>query len=88
MTTKAPAQVLKSPVDSLENLAYAIALQIPVEEPNNGIRLGCCLWGWLSERNGSLLKAIAAAGVRSRLTNEEIFSIISKKLEEKSINAA
>jgi len=83
MTTKPPSTVIHSPSDSLEKLAYSLAAQIPVQEPNDSNRLGYCLWGWLSERRGSLMQAIHAAGIRSTLTDEEIFNILSNQLKEK-----
>jgi hypothetical protein len=39
----------------------------------------------LSERRGSLLQAIHAAGARTKLSDEEILSVISKRLKEKGI---
>ena len=88
MTTKSPASIIESPAESLEKLAYNIAAEISVQEPNDGNRLGYCLWGWLSERRGTLKQAIHAAGARSKLTQEEIFNIISKRLEEKGIKVS
>jgi len=85
MTTKPPSSIVESPAESLEKFAYSIAAEIPAQEPNDNNRLGYCLWGWLSERRGSLLQAIHAAGTRTQLTDEEIFAIISRKLEEKGI---
>ncbi len=85
MTTKSPAPVAEFSDDSLEKLSYKIAAEIPAEEPNDNNRLGYCLWGWLSERRGTLLQAIRAAGTRSPLSAEEIFKIVGKKLEEKGI---
>jgi hypothetical protein len=88
MSTKPPASVVESPVESLEKLAYNVVAEIPTEEPNDRNRLGYCLWGWLSERRGTLLQTIRAAGARSSLTSEEIFEIIRKQLEEKGINVS
>jgi hypothetical protein len=88
MSTKPPSSVVESPVDSLENLAYRIAATIPAQEPNDNNRLGYCLWGWLSERRGTLLQAIHAAGARSKLTDKEILGIIQKQLEEKGIKVS
>ena len=88
MTTKSPAQVNESPEGSLEKLAYKIALDIPAQEPNDNNRLGYCLWGWLSERRGTLEQAIVASGTRSTMTVKEITGIISKRLEENGIKAA
>ena len=85
MTTKPPSTVVEFPAESLEKIAYNIAAEVPVQEPNDGNRLGYCLWGWLSERRGTLRQAINAAGTRSTLTNEEILGIVSKRLEEKGI---
>jgi hypothetical protein len=85
MTTKPPSSVTGFPEESLEKLAYKIASEIPAQEPNDNNRLGYCLWGWLSERRGTLLQAVRAAGTRSTLSDEEILKIISKKLEEKGI---
>ena len=85
MSTKPPASLVESPSDSLEKLAYAVVAEIPTEEPNDRNRLGYCLWGWLSERRGTLLQAVRAAGTRSPLTAEEIFNIIHKRLEERGI---
>jgi hypothetical protein len=88
MSTKPPASVIESPADSLEKLAYTVVAEIPTEEPNDRNRLGYCLWGWLSERRGTLLQTICAAGTRSSLTSEEIFEIIQKRLEEKEIKVS
>jgi hypothetical protein len=85
MSTKPPASIVESPAESLEKLAYNVVAEIPTEEPNDRNRLGYCLWGWLSERRGTLLQAIRAAGTRSPLPPEEIFNIIRKRLEEKGI---
>ncbi len=85
MSTKPPAPIIESPAESLEKLAYNIVAEIPTEEPNDRNRLGYCLWGWLSERRGTLLQTICAAGVRGSLTSEEIYDIIQKRLEEKGI---
>jgi hypothetical protein len=85
MSTKPPASIVESPAESLEKLAYSVVAEIPTEEPNDRNRLGYSLWGWLSERRGTLLQAIRASGTRSSLTSEEIFEIIHKRLEEKGI---
>jgi hypothetical protein len=85
MTTKPPSSIVEFSAESLEKTAYSIAAEIPAQEPNDNNRLGYCLWGWLSERRGSLLQVIHAAGARTKLTDEEILSIISKQLEEKGI---
>jgi hypothetical protein len=85
MSTKPPASIVKSPAESLEKLAYNVVAEIPTEEPNDRNRLGYSLWGWLSERRGTLLQAIRASGTRSPLTSEEIFEIIYTRLEEKGI---
>jgi hypothetical protein len=88
MSTKPPASIIQSPADSLEQLAYGVVAEIPTEESNDRNRLGYILWGWLSERRGTLLQAIRAAGVRSSLTPEEMNTIITKRLEEKGIKAS
>jgi hypothetical protein len=88
MSTKPPASVVESPAESLEKLAYSVVAEIPTQEPNDRNRLGYCLWGWLSERRGTLLQTINAAGTRSLLTSEEIFDIIRKRLEEKGIKVS
>jgi hypothetical protein len=88
MTTKSPVPVSEFSPESLEKTAYAVAAEIPVREPNDANRLGYCLWGWLTERRGTLLQAIRAAGTRSTLTDEEILGIVSKKLEEKGIKVS
>jgi hypothetical protein len=85
MTTKSPSTVIEYPAESLEKIAYSIAAEIPMQEPNDNDRLGYCLWGWLNERRGSLLQTIRAAGTRTKLSNEEIFSFISRRLEEKGV---
>jgi hypothetical protein len=85
MSTKPPASIVESPAESLEILAYNAVAEIPTEEPNDRNRLGYCLWGWLSERRGTLLQAVRAAGTRSPLTSEEIYEIIRKRLEEKGV---
>ena len=88
MSTKPPASVVESPAESLEKLAYTVVAEIPTQEPNDRNRLGYCLWGWLSERRGTLLQTICAAGVRSSSTSEEICDIIQKRLEEKGIKVS
>jgi hypothetical protein len=88
MSTKPPASVVESPAESLEKLAYTVVAEIPTQEPNDRNRLGYCLWGWLSERRGTLLQTISAAGTRSSLTSEEIFNIIRNRLEEKGIKVS
>jgi hypothetical protein len=88
MTTKPPSSVVEFPAESLEKTAYQIAAEIPVQEPNDASRLGYCLWGWLNERRGTLQETIHAAGTRSTLTKEEIFTIIKKRLEEKGIKTS
>lgn len=88
MSTKPPASVIESSAESLEKLAYNVVAEIPAEEPNDRNRLGYCLWGWLSERRGTLLQTISAAGTRSPLTHEEILEIIQKRLEEKGIKVS
>ena len=88
MTTKPPSSVIESPADSLEKLAYHIAVEIPVQELNDGNRLGYCLWGWLSERRGTLLQTIHAAGARTKLSNEEVLAIVQKRLVEQGIKVS
>jgi len=88
MSTKPPASIVESPAESLEKLAYSVVAEIPTQEPNDRNRLGYCLWGWLSERRGTLLQTISAAGIRSSLTSEEIFNIIRNRLEEKGIKVS
>jgi hypothetical protein len=88
MSTKPPASIAESPKESLEKLAYNVIAEIPTEEPNDSNRLGYCLWGWLSERRGTLLQTIKAAGVRSSLSTEEICASIQKRLVEKGINVS
>jgi hypothetical protein len=85
MTTKSPSTIEEFSNESLEKFAYSIAAEIPVQEPNDNNRLGYCLWGWLKERRGSLLQAIHAAGTRTKLSDEEILAVISKRLKEKGI---
>ena len=88
MSTKSPASIVESPAESLEKIAYNVVQEIPTEDPNDRNRLGYCLWGWLSERRGTLLQAIRAAGVRSSLSSEEMYNIIHKRLEEKGIKVS
>jgi hypothetical protein len=88
MSTKPPAPVVEFPPDSLEKIAYNAVAEIPTEELNDRNRLGYCLWGWLSERRGTLMQTINASGVRSSLTHAEIFAIIQKRLEEKGIKVS
>ena len=85
MSTKTPASIVEFPAESLEKLAYNVVAEIPTEEPNDRNRLAYCLWGWLSERRGTLLQTISAAGVRSSLTSAEMMAIIGKRLEEKGV---
>jgi hypothetical protein len=88
MSTKPPLSFVESPAESLEKLAYNVVAEIPTEEPNDRYRLGYCLWGWLSERRGTLLQTIRAAGIRSSLTSEEIFDSIHRQLEEKGVHVS
>ena len=85
MTTKPPSSIVEFSAESLEKFAYSTAAEIPTQEQNDTNRLGYCLWGWLSERRGTLLQAIHAASARTKLTDEEVFAIISKRFEEKGI---
>ena len=85
MSTKPPSPVVEFPAESLEKIAYSAAAEIPTEEPNDSIRLGYCLWGWLNERRGTLLQTVKAAAARSSLAPEEIAAIIAKHLEEKGV---
>ena len=88
MSTKPPSLVAEAPADSLEKLAYAAVAEIPAEEANDRNRLGYCLWGWLSERRGTLLQTVRSAGVRSTLTPEEICAHIQKRLAEHGVNVS
>jgi len=88
MSTKSPLSIIESPAESLEKLAYSVVAEIPTEEPNDRNRLGYCLWGWLSERRGTLLQTVKAAGVRSSLTSAEMVAIIEKRLEDKGIKVS
>jgi hypothetical protein len=88
MSTKAPATIIRDAEDSLENAAYAIAATIPVQEPNDAIRLGYCLWTWLLERKGTLSQMVHASGVRTTLSNAEIVAIIQKHLDEKGLKGS
>jgi hypothetical protein len=88
MSTKPPASVIDSQAESLEKLAYSIVAEIPTEEPNDRNRLAYNLWGWLSERRGTLMQTITASGTRSTLTSEEIVDSIRKRLEEKGIKTS
>jgi hypothetical protein len=85
MTTKPPSSVADSPAGSLEKIAYAAVADIPTEEVNDRNRLGYCLWGWLSERQGTLLQTVRSAGVRSTLTPEAIVAQIQKRLEDQGM---
>jgi hypothetical protein len=85
MTTKPPSSISGAAADSLERLAYSIASEIPARETNDNYRLGYCLWGWLSERRGTLLQAVRAAGVRTTLSPEEAAAVLQKRLEEHGI---
>jgi hypothetical protein len=88
MTTKAPSSIIEFASESLEKIVYAIAAEIPTQEPNDANRLGYCVWGWLNERRGTLLQAVASAGTRSTMDNTEIAKLVTKKLEEKGIKVA
>ena len=81
MSTKPPTSIVESPAESLEKTAYTVVQEIPTEEPNDRNRLGYSLWGWLSERRGTLLQAIRAAGVPSSLSSEDMHHIILQRLE-------
>jgi len=85
MTTKAPSSIIEFSNESIEKVIYAIAADIPVQEPNDANRLGYCVWGWVNERRGTLLQAVKAASTRSKLDAIEITKIISKKLTEQGI---
>ena len=88
MTTKAPASVIESASDSLEKIAYAVAAEIPVQEPNDANRLGYCLWGWLSEHRGTLKETVRAAGTRSSLDADEIFQQVVAKLTARGVKVS
>jgi len=88
MSTKPPSPVAEFPADSLEKIAYAVVADIPAEEVNDRNRLGYCLWGWLSERHGTLLQTVRSAGVRSTLAPEEIVTRIQQQLEKRGISVS
>jgi hypothetical protein len=88
MSTKSPAMIIEFSAESLERLAYDIASEIPAEELNDNYRLGYCLWGWLSDRRGTLLQAVSAAGIRSSLMPKEMAKIIGERLGEKGVKVS
>ncbi len=86
MSTKPPSKILPFDSASREALAYEAAALIATREPNDQARLGYCLWGWLTERKGTLAEAVRAAGVRTDLREHEIVSILGGHLEAKGIS--
>ncbi len=85
MSTKAPSPVAEFPADSLERIAYDSVADIATQEPNDRNRLGYCIWAWLRERRGTLEEAIKNSGVRTSVSQSEILTIASKRLEARGI---
>lgn len=88
MATKPPPTIETFPSESLEAIAYAIVADIETEEPNDRNRLGYHVWSWLKEGSGTLKQAIQTSGSRTTLSYDKIFSIISKRLQEKGIKVS
>lgn len=85
MATKPPPAVAESAPDSIEKLAYTVVADIPTVEPNDRNRLGYHVWAWLKERSGTLQQAINSSGSRTNIPLEEVYEIVSRRLQEKGI---
>lgn len=85
MATKPPSPVAEFSSESLEKFAYGVVADIPTLEPNDRSRLGYHIWAWLKERNGTLEQAIKTSGSRTNVPLEEVYAIVSKRLQEKGI---
>jgi hypothetical protein len=88
MTTKPPAKVQPFDAASREALAYEAAALIRTREPNDQARLGYCIWGWLTERKGTLADAVRSSGVRTDLREHEVVAIVGGHLESKGVDIA
>ena len=82
MSTKPPAAVHEHPANALEKIAYHMVADIPVREPNDGNRLGYCLWIWMTDRTGSIEEMVRSSGVRSTMPESEIVRVIRGRVEE------
>ena len=85
MTTKPPPSVSEFSAESIERLAYSVVSDIATREPNDRNRLAYHIWAWLKERNGSLEQAVKNSGSRTEQPLDEVFRIVSKRLEEKGV---
>ena len=81
MATLAPSIVKESNADSLEKIAYNSVKTIPTREKNDQFRLGYSVWLFLSEKKGTLNKAVINSGVRALIQESDIVKIIIKELK-------
>lgn len=88
MTSKPPSKVQAFDAASREALAYEAAALIRTREPNDQARLGYCIWGWLTERKGTLADAVRSSGVRTDLHEKEVVAIVGGHLESKGVDIA
>ncbi|MCU0453207.1 MAG: hypothetical protein MUE68_06080 [Bacteroidetes bacterium] len=86
MTTKPPSKVQPFDAATRESLAYGAAALIATREPNDQARLGYCIWGWLTERRGTLAEAIRSSGVRTDLHEREVIALVSGHLGSNGVN--
>ena len=81
MSTKPPVAVNEAPATSLEKTAYAMVADIPVREPNDGYRLGYCLWIWMTDRKGTIEEMVSSSGVRTPMPLPEVVRTIAARVE-------
>ncbi len=86
MSTRAPSSIAEFSAATIEKIGYASVAEIPVQEPNDRIRLGYHVWLYLSGKLPTLLEAVRNARSRILVTEDEALSIISKKLQEAGID--
>jgi hypothetical protein len=86
MTTVAPAKVKEFSPSTLEKIAYASVSTIPTREPNDQNRLGFCVWGFLSERQGTLAQAVHTSGARLLIPESDVLRIVSDSLKQAGIS--
>ena len=85
MATIAPSTIKNFDDASLEKIAYKIVSTIPTKEPNDQLRLGYCLWKFLSDKVGTLEDAINSAGARTTIEKNLIEKIIRENLKSNGI---
>ncbi len=87
MTTKAPAQVNKFPENSLESIAYKIAGEFKMREPNDNSRLGYHIWRYLDGTIPTLDEAVRVSCIRlvEGETIEDVTEEVARLLKERDL---